>query len=250
MDTIIAKILLSMQVLPSELLTFVLFTICVSFLLISFRLFGKVGVITFAVLSIIIANIQVLKTVSYLHLPEPLALGTVCFTMTLLASDLLNEHYGPGAAKMAVFLGFTSQLFFTLMLSLTLGFEPSGQLETHQAMQVLFTPSLRLLLASLVAYILSQLVNIWMFHWLSDTTRKRLLWLRSNISNIISGFFDGAIFSVLAWVVFSPTPVSFDTLVWTYILGGFISRVLVSILTTPFLYFTYRLKQQSRQYVQ
>lgn len=244
MDKIITNLLPHFQILPAEWLTAILFAVCIAFLLVSFRLFGKLGVVAFAALAIVVANIQVLKTVSYIYLPQPLALGTVCFTMTLLASDLLNEHYGPDTAKQAVLIGFLSQLFFTIMLSLTLGFKPAEPAAVHNAMLTLFTPSLRLLIASLVAYILSQLLNIWLFHWLSDMLSKRFLWLRSNASNIISGLLDGVIFSWLAWVVLAPTPVHLDTLFWTYILGGFIARILVSILTTPFLYLTYKLKRK------
>jgi uncharacterized PurR-regulated membrane protein YhhQ (DUF165 family) len=118
MDTIITSCLPFLQSLPAELLSFAMLVVCVLFLLLNFHFFGKAGVISFIVMMITIANIQVLKPVYYQLLQEPLALGTVCFTTTLLASDILNEHYGPKIARMSVLIGFVSQLFFTIILSL------------------------------------------------------------------------------------------------------------------------------------
>lgn len=243
MDTIITNCLPFLQSLPAELLSFTMLVVCVLFLLLNFHFFGKAGIISFIVMVITIANIQVLKPVYYQLLQEPLALGTVCFTTTLLASDILNEHYGPETAKLSVLIGFISQLFFTIILSLTLGFKPAADLSAHNAMLVIFTPSLRLLISSLTAYTLSQLVNIWLYHWLSKLTHKRLLWLRTNLSNITAGLLDSILFSCLAWIILAPEPVSLHTLFWTYILGGFIARIIVSILTTPVLYLTYKLKK-------
>jgi uncharacterized PurR-regulated membrane protein YhhQ (DUF165 family) len=60
------------------------------------------------------------------------------------------------------------------------------------------------------------------------------------VSTLIAGLVDNIIFSVLAWVVLNPYPVSLNILVFTYILGTYGARVVVSITSTPVIYLTYK----------
>ena len=67
-----------------------------------------------------------------------------------------------------------------------------------------------------------------------------MLWFRLNVSTLLSGLLDNILFSVLAWVIFSPTPISIQSLVFTYILGTYVARVVVSITSTPIIYLSYK----------
>ncbi len=242
------------QHLGFEGISFLLLLISYFSILIFWRFFGKTGLYVFNVLAVVAANIQVLKITPVLFSSEPVALGTLLFATTFVVSDILTEHHGASAAKAGVMLSIASQMLMMVWMTVTLCYPTIGGgvediRHNHQAMMldpvqnalyILFAPSLRLFIASMLAFAISQWVDIFLFNWLMSQTQHRFLWLRSNVATLVSGFIDNLIFSILAWIVLSPTPVSWSTLFMTYILGTYGSRVLVSVTSTPVMYLSYR----------
>ena len=217
-------------------LTFVFSTCC---LLLSFRFAGACGVIAYSVMALVAANIQVLKVSSCLWFPEPVALGTIIFSSLYLCSDILTEYEGAAKARQAVWVQFGTQLMFVGWMLLTLAHptvQTPCQHHVQGAMETLFLPTPSLVAASLLAYLLSQYNDIWIFATLKRLTRGRHLWLRTGLSNLVSGFIDHVTFSVLAWVVFAASPISYHTLWWSYILGAYTIRAILLLLHTPFMY--------------
>jgi uncharacterized integral membrane protein (TIGR00697 family) len=250
MDTfLIAPLIEFLQSLSAEGVSLILFGVCTASMLILLRLFGVNGLYVYNIVAILTANIQVLKGAQFTFLSEPVALGTVVFATTYLCSDIIVEHYGKGVAKVGVWLSFSSQILLTVLMVVALGYAPLSQSNlgagtehmsfTHQAMAWLFTPSPRLLFASLLAFAISQFNDIWLFQTISKLTHRRWLWLRTTIATLVSAFVDTVIFSVLAWMVLAPKPVGLSTLVFTYILGTYVTRALVSVLSTPIMYLSY-----------
>lgn len=203
------------------------------------RLFGATGLFLYNITVMIAANIQVLKLASFGSLAEPVALGTVAFATVFLSTDILTEHYGKKVANRSVWLTFWAQILMTGMMLITLGHTPATEDTGHCAIETLFLPSPRLLIASLLAFIVSQFAEIALFHWIRERTHNRFLWLRQNGATAVASLIDNCLFSLLAWVILSPTPVTFRTLVMTYILGTYVARILVSLLSTPIMYLSY-----------
>ena len=110
---------------------------------------------------------------------------------------------------------------------------------SHQAMMQLFVPSLRILAASLFAYLCSQWLDIILFNKIREITSGRFLWLRQTSSMLISGFLDTVIFSVLAWQLLSFNSMSWFELFMTFILSSQIIRVFLNFAATPFMYLSY-----------
>jgi queuosine precursor transporter len=228
-----------LHTLSAESLSLLVFFICVSFLLILFRSFGVAGLYLYSAIIVVAANIQVLKVASFSFSPEPIALGTIAFATVYLASDILTEHYGSTIARKGVWLSFAAQILMTILMILTLGYPAIAGNEAHDAMMTLFIPSPRLLVASLLAYTISSFVDIFLFQWVSNVTKGRWLWLRSNIAMMVSALLDNIVFSVFAWIILNPEPVTLMKLIFTYILGTYFARVLVSFLSTPVMYLSY-----------
>jgi len=228
-----------LQALSAESLSFLTFSVCVASVLLLFRLFGAPGLYLYNAVIVIAANIQVLKVAPFLFSPEPVALGTVTFATTYLATDLLTEHYGKKVAQKSVWMSFAAHILMTLMMILVLGYhEPTGD-KVHKAMVTLFAPSPRILLAGLLAYVISQFLDIFLFEWISRLTQRRQLWLRTNVAMLLSGLVDNALFSIFAWVILSPEPIGLSKLIFTYILGTYLARVIVAFLSTPVMYLSY-----------
>lgn len=236
----ISPFLSLLQQFSGEFVSWLTFLCCVTFILGSLRLFGVMGLYAYNILATIVANIQVLKVAEFGFSPEPVALGTVIFATVFLVSDIITEHYGKQAAQRGVWLSFTMQIFMTFFMLLTIGHAPLPGDSAHAAMETLFLPAPRLLIASLTAFAISQLFEISLFYKLQMATAGKMLWLRMNVSCILAALIDNIIFSSIAWVILSPTPVSLKSLVFTYILGTYLARVIVSLMSTPIIYLSYK----------
>lgn len=232
---------------PPEAVWVLMAMTCFSTILIMLRLFGASGIYVYMAVAIVIANIQVTKAVQFNVYPNPVALGTVVFASTYLCTDILTEYYGRVFARRGLWIGFCALSLSTILMTLTLGFAPmtaeqaaSGDmawaLPNHDAMMALFKPAPALLVAGMAAYITSQYNDIWIYLLVRRLTGTRHLWLRNNVSTMVSAFIDNTIFSVLAWVVFAPTPVGLSALFFTFILGTYFERMFLAVADTPFMY--------------
>lgn len=228
---------------PVELTLLLMYISGVVCLGLFYRFLGIAGVCVFMTLGVIIANLQVLKAVNISLFPEPIAMGTTVFMMTYLATDLLAEYHGRETARKAVWCGFLGVLTVTMMMVLTLGVPPvfkGNNIEhfnqAHFAIQTLFSPAPAIFIASLTAYLISQYTDVSIFLMVKKLTEGRSLWLRSFISTGLSSLLDNIIFSVLAWKVLAPIDIDLTTLVFSYILGTYILRLLLTAVNVPVLY--------------
>lgn len=244
MDTFFLQIVSIFQQINPELLLLLGFIICCIFMMLSFYCFGVIGLVCYSVVVVLIANIQVLKLGVFSLFNEPVALGTVVFTSLFVASDMITEHYGARMAKRAVYLGFLMQIFVVVsMLPVIAHPNGNGSDQVIQnGLEVLFTPSLRILIASLISFVVSQYIDINIFSALKAYHGKKKLWLRANVSTLLSGLFDTFIFSFLAWIVLAPNPLPFNTVLVGFVGFSQVIRVIVSFISTPLLYLSYRLK--------
>lgn len=214
------------------------------FLFICAYRYGKSGVYVYTVIAVILSNLQVMKFGQFFWSEEPVALGTVVFASTFLATDILAEFYSAKDAKRSVTLGFIGFAFFSIlmMLQISIPAVPSETLarcnliDGHNAMVQLFTPMPILYVASIVSYFVSERSDIAIYIFLKKLTNDKALWLRSIAAATISAFLDTAIFSILAWKIFSASPVNWSTLIFTYILGSFWPRILICFTGLPVLY--------------
>lgn len=235
--------------ISAESLTIWTFVLCAVAILAAFRFYGAFGLYVYNALAIVVANIQVLRFTQYSVCAEPVALGTVLFTTTFFVNDVLTEHYGPEYARKSVLLGFWAQILVTLLMLLTLGHQlPADSLanattavahDNYLAMLQLFAPSMRILSASLIAYVCSQLLDILIFNRIRKITQGRFLWLRQNLAMFISGTFDTILFSYLAWILLSDMPISWSELFFTYIISAQALRFILNVSFTPLMYMSY-----------
>jgi uncharacterized integral membrane protein (TIGR00697 family) len=209
----------------NELLFFL--TLCINFtcILLAFKLLGATGLYCWMVFGTVLANIEVVKCVDLFGLS--LTLGNVIYGSLFLVTDILGAKYGIRAARKAVFLGFASMVAFTVFSQINLLFEPNSADFASPALEVIFSMTPRICAASLVAYLVSNLLDTWLFHALHNCP----LWVRNNISTGLSQLVDSCIFTAGAfWGVFEQGELV-ELFVTTYTI-----KLLVAVLDTPFLY--------------
>jgi len=209
---------------------------CFASILLFLKLFGYVGLYIYSSIAIIAGNIQVLKTVDFFYSPEPIALGTILFASIFLCTDILSEYFGKAKAKKNVLIGFISFLFMTIIMLFTIGFKPSSIDWSQDNLVNVFTPMTRFFIASMIAYLVSQYFDVWLYNFIKKLTLNNFLWLRNNLSTILSSLIDNTIFSLLAWIILNPEPETMYNVIMIYIFGTYLLRILIALIDTPFLY--------------
>jgi len=237
----IEQIIAFLQSLPPELVLCIEYLVCCLAILIMTRLAGRAGLVAYIALAVVIGNMQVLKTAHFAFLAHPVALGTILFSSSFVAVDILSEFYGQDNARQAIWIGFSAILLTTLLMILTISIKPADMsLEAHKAMSELFLPLPSLFFASLISYLASQHIDISIFQAVRRITSGKYLWLRTVISGAISALIDNIIFSSLAFIIFARNPVEMERLIYTYILGTLVFRVFIIIIQTPVIYLVRR----------
>ncbi len=200
------------------------------FFLLCYRLFGKKGLYAWIGVATVIANIQVTKTIDIMGIV--LTLGNTMYVSMYLTSDLLNEKYGPGEARKAVWFGFFTLIMTTVLMQMVLFFEPAPTDFAQESMAKLFGLLPRLALGSLTAYFISQFLDVRLYSWLRKVAPGRnQLWIRTNGSSIISSFVDTLVFCTIAFAFIYPWDVWLEIFLTTYII-----KFVLTAVGTPFLY--------------
>jgi uncharacterized integral membrane protein (TIGR00697 family) len=169
-----------------------------------YRLFGKAGLQVAIATAIILANLQGPKLTEIFGFQT--SLGVIFYSSIFFATDVLSENYGRAEANKAVRMGFAVSLIVLMMMSLALLYQPSSRPEAaefssniHNAFQTIVSFTPRFIAGSLLAYIVSQSFDVWVFHKIKKVTGERWLWLRNNLSTMSSQIIDTVIYSLVAW---------------------------------------------------
>lgn len=203
-----------------------------NFLLILFiyRFVGKIGLFLWIPISTIVANIQVVKMVDLFGVEA--TLGNIVYASAFLVTDILSENYGKDYAKKAVYFGFFSLISFTFLMNMALLFEPSANDFANESMQTIFALMPRIAIASLAAFAISQFHDVHAYaFWKKKFPETKHLWLRNNLSTMISQALDTVVFTIIAFAGVFPMPVMVEICVTAYLI-----KWLVAALDTPFLY--------------
>lgn len=218
--------------MSNELIFFLMIVVVLSTALLMFRL-GKIWLYAFIAVCIVLANIFVTKQFRLFGLSA--TGGNITYGAIFLVTDLLCEHYGKEAGRQAVVIGFFAALFYLVTSQFILLMQPAEYDTVHDGMQSIFSFAPRIVLASLIAYLISQFHDIWAYHAIRKLTRNRLLWLRNNASTWTSQLIDSVTFSLIAFVGVFPLKIVGQIILSTYLL-----KIIVAAIDTPFLYLSYR----------
>lgn len=213
----------------NEILLFIEVIAVFTMVLVSNKLFKKEGLIAWAVIATILANIITAKNATVFGLST--AIGTVMFASTFLATDILSECFSKEDAKKAVYLGLFSDVVLIIATQIALRYIPSPFDYANDAMKTLFALNLRISIASAVMYFISNMADIYLFNKLKEKTNGKMMWLRNNVSTILCnclenfGFIGIAFFGIY----------DINTII-TIAVSTSIVELIVALLDTPFLY--------------
>jgi len=158
--------------------------------------------------------------------------GILPYPLTFLMTDILSEFYGKKKTDYVVYTGFVVLLFVLLSIYLA-GLFPAiaGSPMGDAAFGEVFSNSTRIILASMVAYLVAQLVDVRLFYFWKWVTKGKHLWVRNNGSTMISQLVDTVL--VVGIIFYDREEPS---VVLQYILDGWLFKVVMAALDTPFMY--------------
>jgi uncharacterized integral membrane protein (TIGR00697 family) len=211
----------------------------------------------FSVASLLIADVIGIKLFRYpfgfsIQLPwleKPIqavehSCGMLTFPLTFLLTDLLNEYYGRRAARRVAYISLVMALFAFGVINVAKWMpyldQPFNIAPAH--FDAVFGSARIMYIASVTAYLIGQLADIWVFRVIKRVTRGRLLWLRATGSTVISQTLDSFVVSYLAFSLgrqlfpdpnVPPAPM-FEIL--QIAMTGYLLKFVLAIAVTPLIY--------------
>ncbi len=159
----------------------------------------------------------------------PLAVeaGIFAFLMLVITSSAVAELHGRDTANRLVLLGFVPLVFSILLTLIVLNLPAAADMpgERQSAFNLMMGATWRIWIAGIVAYGVSQFLNVTIFTWLKGREGARLLWLRSAVASVLSQVVDTLIFITVAFYGVFP--------IANLILGQMLAKVVLSIVLVP-----------------
>jgi len=177
----------------------------------------------------------------------PISVGIIPFPVTFLLTDVVNDFYGRRGARFLTLLGFAMALLAYALLQLTTALPVHESTYFTQAEYAkIFGGSAQLFVASMIAYLIGQFLDIQVFHFWKALTRSRHLWLRATGSTLLSQIVDTVMINLIFWLwTAASDPHSFlglksssERYAWIFAKIGreYLIKVVVAILLTPVVY--------------
>ena len=227
---------------------FLIITLLVSFggTILFLKVFGKGGLFAWIGIATVFANIEVTIVVHAFGMDQ--TLGNTLFAATFLATDILSELYGKKEANKGVLAGILTSLTFILLSFLWVHYIPAQSDWASEFVHGLFSNTPRMLLSSLIAYVLSEFIDVTLYHaWWKLTEKKtgshtKMLWFRNNFSTLISQLVNIVIFNFGAfWGIYS-----FKELL-AITASCYVIYVATSLLDTPFVYIARKIVKKDQE---
>ena len=162
-----------------------------------------------------------------------ISVGILPYPVTFLITDLISEIYGKKKANEVVVGGIFAS-FFAMGIIYVANAAPSTDWSpvSDNLFSTVFGSTAIAVLASMLAYLFAQFVDIQIYHFWKKLTQGKHIWLRNNCSTFLSQFIDTATVLLLLC--------SFGEIDWDLfgglLLAGFLFKVIIAALDTPFLY--------------
>ena len=193
------------------------------------KLFGKEGLIGWVAIATILANVLTAKAIEVCGIS--ITLGNALFASNFLATDILSEKFSKKDAKKAVCMGLLGSLSLIAFTQIGLRYIPGEFDYVHDAMSTLFAFSLRISIASIVMYFVSNIIDVYLYNKMKDKMNGKKMWVRNNVATILCNCLENFLFTFGAFLFI------YDMKTLMIIaLSTSVVELLLAIGDTPFLY--------------
>lgn len=164
----------------------------------------------------------------------PMSVGILPWPVVFITTDLINEYFGEKGVRRLSYItaGLIAYCFFMLWLALSIPAVKGMGVQDSQ-FNAVFGQGMWIIVGSITAFLVSQLIDATLFHWVKRKTGNKYIWLRSTGSTVISQFFDS--FIVLGIAFWATGQMDTQTYIASGLTGYFV-KLIIAILLTPLIY--------------
>ena len=191
------------------------------------------------------------------HLGFTLTVGAILWPVVFVMTDIINEYYGKRGVRFLsnLAVGLISYAFFMVYIGIWLPPDEwwqsaSGVLlnnpETNipnmdLAFRKIFGQGLWIIIGSIVAFLVGQIVDVYVFHYIRKKTGEKKVWLRATGSTLVSQFIDSFVVLIIAFYIGADWP-----LIRVLAIGSvaYMYKFSVAIILTPVIYLAHHFIDQ------
>ena len=174
------------------------------------------------------------------------SVGIFMVPLTFLITDIVEEVYGKKAVKQFIKGGVLALIIIFLYASIFVILEPHERYGFDEEYKTIFGASLRMIIASIIAFVLAQIHDMISFEWWKKKTKGKALWLRNNMSTIGSQLIDSSVFMMIAF--YQLTDKFTFMFIVSLIIPYYLFKVAFALLDTPFVYLGVKwLKKETKE---
>lgn len=164
----------------------------------------------------------------------PMSIGILPWPIVFVSTDLINEYFGEkGVRKLSLITAsLIAYTFLILFFAIKIPSTGISSVSTDQ-FKAVFGQSQWIIVGSIVAFLVSQLIDVTLFHFVKKKTGDKMIWLRSTGSTVISQLFDS--FIVLGIAFWATGIMTTEQYLKSGITGYFV-KLIIAILMTPMIY--------------
>ena len=180
-----------------------------------------------------------------------LTAGVVLWPVVFITTDIINEYFGKQGVRKISYLtvAFISYTFFVVFIATKLqpaqfwldvnNTDAQGKpFDINYSFAKVYTQGLGIIFASIIAFLIAQFLDVFVFHKLRHITGKKMIWLRATGSTLISQLIDS--FVVLGVAFYLLGDWSLSQVISVGIIN-YIYKFAIAIILTPLLYVAHNL---------
>jgi hypothetical protein len=177
--------------------------------------------------------------------------GVLNWPFVFIASDIINEYFGTKGVKRisyltAGFIAYSFILIYTATILLPADFwldvnkvdSKGNPINIDEGFKLIFRQGLGIIIGSLTAFLVGQILDAYVFHRLRNFTNNKLIWLRATGSTLFSQLIDSFVVVFIAFYIFGNWPIDQVLAVGSV---NYIYKFVVAILLTPLIYLAHYL---------
>ena len=167
--------------------------------------------------------------------PFVMSIGILPWPIVFLTTDLINDYFGKEGVKKLSFItaALIGYSFIVLFLAITIPAARGISPVNDEQFKAVFGQSMWIIVGSIIAFLISQLIDVYIFSYFKKKTGNNKIWLRATGSTIISQLFDS--FIVLGIAFWLPGKINTETFV-SSALTGYTFKLGTAVLLTPIIY--------------
>jgi hypothetical protein len=172
--------------------------------------------------------------------------GVILWPFVFIMTDIINEYFGKDGVRKLSYITVIMLIYSFVMVRVAMGLNgadfwigsgaKNGIMDMSSAYNSVFGAGLMIIIGSLVAFLVGQLVDAFIFNKIKDKTNNKFIWIRATGSTVVSQFIDSYIVLIIAFYIGGT--ISFKQVMAIGTIN-YIYKLIMSVVLLPLLYFVH-----------